>query len=108
MARFLKWLLIVPVAAIVLALAVANRHTATIYLDPFPGGVPDGPQITAPFYLVLLLILMFGVLIGGVATWLRQGSKRREARRTRAELRRAHAELARNDLLPAIEHRKSA
>ncbi|WP_395697094.1 lipopolysaccharide assembly protein LapA domain-containing protein [Methylocella sp.] len=108
MARFLKWLILLPVAAVVLALAVANRHSVTIYLDPFPGGVPDGPQVAAPFYLVLLLTLMLGVLIGGVAAWMRQGARRREARRTRADLRRAHAELARNDLLPALEHRKGA
>ena len=111
MARFLKWLILLPVAAVILALAVANRHMATIYLDPFPNGGPNGPQLSAPFYLLMLGTLMAGVLIGGVATWMGQGRKRREARQAKAELRRARAEIVKHEpqtppLIPALEHRK--
>lgn len=107
MARILKWLILVPIAVIVLALALANRHLVTIHLDPFPEGGPNGPQISAPFYLVMFTMLMVGVAIGGVATWLRQGAHRRASRRARAELRRVNAERAREELHPALEHRKS-
>ncbi|WP_395666572.1 lipopolysaccharide assembly protein LapA domain-containing protein [Methylocella sp.] len=111
MARFLKWLILLPVAAVILALAVANRHMATIYLDPFPNGGPNGPQVSAPFYLLMLGTLMVGVLIGGVATWMGQGRSRRAARQARAELRRTRAELVQLEpqtpsLVPALERRK--
>lgn len=102
--RFLKWLILLPVIAVVLALAVANRHVMTLYLDPFPGGGPNGPQLAAPVYLIMLTSMMAGVLLGGVAAWLRQGRQRREGRRARAELRRVNAERARQELHPALEH----
>ncbi|ACK49126.1 conserved hypothetical protein [Methylocella silvestris BL2] len=106
MARFLKWLILLPVIFVALALALANRHAVTLYLDPFPNGGVNGPQLSAPFYLVLFLTLMVGVALGGVATWMGQGAQRRAGRRARAELRRVNAERARQTLHPAIEHRK--
>ena len=108
MMRFLKWLILLPIVVVLLALALANRHQVTLYLDPFPGGAPNGPQLSAPLYLVLLSAVMAGVLIGGVAAWLKQGRQRREGRRARAELRRVNAERARQDLHPALEHHKGA
>ncbi len=108
MARFLKWLLLLPIVVIGLALALANRQITTIYFDPFPNGGVNGPQISAPFFLILFVALMVGVVIGGVATWIRQGPNRRAARRARAALRRLNAERARQNLHPAIEHRAGA
>lgn len=108
MKRFLKWLFLLPLFVIGAAIAMANRQMATIYFDPFPNGGPNGPQISAPFFLILFVALMAGVLIGGVATWLGQRSQRRAARQARAELRRINAERARQNLRPAIENRKSA
>ncbi len=107
MARFLKWLFLLPIAVVALALAIANRQETTIYFDPFPNGGPNGPHLSAPFFIILFVALMAGVLIGGVATWIGQGPRRRAARRTRAELRRVKAEQARQNLHPAIEHRSN-
>ncbi len=86
MKTFLKWLILLPLFVIGAAIALANRQITTIYFDPFPNGGANGPQISAPFFLILFVALMAGVLIGGVATWLGQGAHRRAARRTRAEL----------------------
>jgi hypothetical protein len=108
MKTFLKWLFLLPLFVIGAAIALANRQEATIYFDPFPGGGAGGPQISAPFFLILFAALMAGALIGGVATWLGQGTHRRAARRTRAELRRLNAERTRQNLHPAIESRKGA
>ena len=104
MARFFKWLFLLPIIVIGLALALANRQLTTIYFDPFPNGGVNGPQISAPFFLILFVALMIGVIIGGVATWVGQGPNRRAARRARAELRRLNAERARLNLHPAIEN----
>jgi hypothetical protein len=108
MARFFKWLLLLPIIVIGLALALANRQPTTIYFDPFPNGGVNGPQISAPFFLILFVALMVGVVIGGVATWVGQGASRRAARRARAELRRLGAERARQNLHPAIENHSGA
>jgi uncharacterized integral membrane protein len=109
MKRFLNWLILLPLLAIGAAIALANRQMTTIYFDPFPNGGPNGPQLSAPFWLILFTALMAGVLIGGVASWLGQATHRRAARRARAELRRLNAERARQNLQqPAIEYRKRA
>jgi len=84
MARFFKWLLLLPIIVIGLALALANRQPTTIYFDPFPNGGVNGPQISAPFFLILFVALMVGVVIGGVATWVGQGASRRAARSRQA------------------------
>ena len=58
MKRFFKFLFLLPVALVVLALAVANRHKVTIFLDPFAGPMPEGTQIVAPLYIVMLLAVI--------------------------------------------------
>jgi len=88
----LKLLLLVPLGLIGLAFAIANRHLVTVSFDPFSGGDIEGVQITAPLFIVLLLAIMFGVILGGVVTWLEQGKNRRAARQARAELDRLRGE----------------
>jgi hypothetical protein len=95
MVRFLKLLLLVPVALVVLAFAIANRHLVTVSFDPFSGTDIDGPQITAPLFILLFLATMCGVLIGGLATWLTNGKSRRAARLARAEADRLRGETER-------------
>jgi uncharacterized integral membrane protein len=108
MIRFLKLLLLLPVVVAVLAVALANRQSVNVSLDPFAAaeGHP-GPQIVAPLYLVLLVSVMVGVLIGGVATWIEQGRHRRAARRAIAEARRLTAESARLSARTSADKRKS-
>lgn len=87
-------LILAPLALVIVALAVANRHPVTLSLDP----VTANPKlaVTLPLFVVLLLTLLVGVIIGGIAAWLRQGRWRRAARRAEAEARRLRAE---NDAL---------
>ncbi|WP_036255718.1 LapA family protein [Methylocapsa acidiphila] len=106
MIRFLRLLLLLPIVAAVLAVAVANRQPVALALDPFVATGHPGPQIVAPLYLILLICVMVGVFIGGVATWIEQGKHRRAARRAVAEARRLTAESARLSYRPATEKRK--
>jgi len=84
-------LILVPLAVFIVALAIANRHPVTLSLDPL---APDQPAlaVTQPLFLILLLAVLAGVIVGGVASWLRQGRWRRAARRTEAEARALRAE----------------
>ena len=82
------WTLGAVLAAVFLiTLAVANRHGVQLVLDPF---TPEAPVISAmlPFYVYLFAMLILGVILGGLATWVNQGKWRRLVRiRTHESLR---------------------
>jgi hypothetical protein len=93
--RRIVWLLVAfPAAAILVTLAVANRHAVRLVLDPFR---PEEPAlwIDLPFYAYLLIALVIGVALGGTATWMTQSRWRRTARRRAQEALRWQAEADR-------------
>ena len=82
-------------AAIVLvSIAVANRHSVALVLDPFR---PEAPalQIVLPFYAHFIGALIAGVLLGGVATWVTQGRWRRSSRKSVEDAKRWRTEADR-------------
>jgi uncharacterized integral membrane protein len=87
----LRWLFVVPVALLLIVFAVTNRGTVGISLDPF-SSVPPALSIHLPLFLVILIVLMVGVVIGGIAAWPRQRKWRRAARELELELRIARAD----------------
>lgn len=82
--RFLKALVLLPIAIIVVLLAVANRAPVTLSFDPFSQDVPEF-ALTLPLFAVIFAAVMIGVVIGGTATWLAQGRSRQERRRYKRE-----------------------
>ena len=94
MLRFLGLLILLPIAVVVVALAVANRHAVTLSLDPFN---PASPALSAqaPLYVVVFAAVAVGILLGGIGAWRNQGRWRREARRGRAEAARWKSEATR-------------
>jgi len=100
MVRFLKFIIIAPIAIALLAFAFANRQTVTVSFDPFPSGDIPAFAVSLPLFVLLILTAMIGVVAGGVAVWLAQGRHRRAARRLRAEAEswRAEAEASRTRL----------
>jgi uncharacterized integral membrane protein len=93
MRALIKFLLVTPVAILLLAFAFANRQTVSVSFDPFASGEASAPALAAPLFLVLLLVLMLGVVVGGLATWLGQSKFRRAARQARAEADRLRSEV---------------
>ena len=94
MLRFLKAVILLPVAIAVVLLAVANRGPVTFSLDPFADGVP-ALAVVLPLYAVLFLAVALGVVIGGVAAWGAQGKHRRARRAQGRELTRLRTEAER-------------
>jgi uncharacterized integral membrane protein len=94
MRRFLSIVILVPLALLVIVLSVANRAPVTFSLDPFDGAAPAFAT-TAPFFVFLFAALLFGILLGGIAAWLRQGRWRRLARHERARADRLQREVDR-------------
>lgn len=78
--RFLWLLIAIPTVIVLIALAVANRQSVQLILDPFSASNPAF-AIEAPLFLLVLLAVGAGVLLGGIVTWFGQGKWRKSARR---------------------------
>jgi uncharacterized integral membrane protein len=94
MIRFLKALILLPVAILIVLLAVANRAPVQLSLDPFS---QDAPEIATnlPLFAVIFASVMVGIVIGGTATWLSQGKHRRARRHYRREVGHLRTETER-------------
>ena len=82
--RFMLIVVFVPLAVILIALAVANRELVSFTIDPFNPGNP-ALTLTLPLFIFLFLALVVGLIIGSAATWLRQGRYRKLARQRGVE-----------------------
>ena len=99
--KIITAIIVVPLAVVIIAFAVANRQAVTVSFDPFSATNP-AYAATLPLFAVIFAVLIVGVLIGGIAAWIRQGKWRRSARRLDAEVRALHDEMA------TIRHRFSS
>ena len=84
---------LVPLAIVLIAFAVANRRAVTVSFDPFSASDPAA-SATLPLFALIILLLIVGVLIGGLASWLRQGKWRSAARRFERELQQLRGKIA--------------
>ena len=94
MLGFLKALVLVPLAVLVVLLSVANRGPVTLSFDPFAKGPPE-LAVTLPLYGLILASVVLGVLVGGIGTWLAGGKHRRARRMSAREVNRLSAEADR-------------
>ncbi len=94
MRKIVTALILVPLAILFICFAVANRQTVVVSLDPFDQAHP-AMALALPLFALILVLIIGGVIIGGVATWLRQGKWRRAARLAEAEARELRTELDR-------------
>jgi uncharacterized integral membrane protein len=79
-------LIVVPLAVVIIAFAVANRQAVTVSFDPFSAASP-AYAASLPLFAIVFAVLILGVLIGGIATWIRQSKWRRTAGRLDSEVR---------------------
>ena len=90
----LRPFLTIPIALVVIILAVANRHDVTVHLFPLPW------DIDVPLYALLILVFALGAAAGGFAMWagrLKRQRKQRAkavARQEKAALRQQKSERA--------------
>ena len=93
--RILTIVVFVPLAIILIALAVANREPVAFTLDPFN---PGNPALTVklPLFVLLFLALIIGLLVGSAATWIKQGRFRKLARQRGDEVRTLRDAAIRN------------
>jgi uncharacterized integral membrane protein len=96
--KILTWIVVLPIAIFIIAFAVANRQVVTVSFDPLSQANPSY-SASLPLFILIFVLVILGVVVGGVAAWLRQSKWRRAARKLDAENRQLLQELA------SIRHR---
>ena len=86
--RVLFWVVTIAAAIFLIPFAVANREPVSVGLWPLPF------LIEVPLYLLVLLVLLAGFVIGATATWIAGRRVRRELRRRRRRVEALERELA--------------
>lgn len=91
--RIVGWVVLVPLCAVLVIFALANRQLVAVNFNPFAAVPALEPGTGVPMFLVMFGVLLVGVLLGGIATWFAQGQHRRDERAFRRENERLHREL---------------
>ncbi len=97
--------ILAPLAIAIVMFAVANRKMITVSFDPFDSAQPAF-ALTMPLFMLIFALVALGVVVGGIAAWLRQHKWRMRARRAEAEARDLRARLDTQQLrrnVPALE-----
>jgi uncharacterized integral membrane protein len=92
LSKLVFWLVLVPLAIIILMFAVANREIVTVSFDPFDATAPAA-SVSVPLFALIFVLVILGVIVGGVAAWLRQSGYRRVARQRDAEVSALRREI---------------
>lgn len=95
MLRLLKALIVLPIAILVIAFIVANRHSVIVGFDPIDIANPAF-ALEMPVFLLTLICVFAGVVVGSVATWFGAAAVRREARDKRIEAAKWQREAERH------------
>ncbi|MGH6975232.1 MAG: lipopolysaccharide assembly protein LapA domain-containing protein [Stellaceae bacterium] len=72
--KLFHWLVTAPVALVLVVFAISNRARVSVTLWPFPF------EIETQLFLVILLSLLAGLLVGMLLAWLSGSAARRESR----------------------------
>ncbi|MGH7072793.1 MAG: lipopolysaccharide assembly protein LapA domain-containing protein [Stellaceae bacterium] len=96
--RYVYWAVTALIALVLVLFAVSNRTGVSLTLFPVPA------KLEAPLYLVVLVTLVVGFLLGEAAAWIGGARRRAEAR----DLRRRHDRLQREMVAtkPAAEPKR--
>lgn len=79
--KHLSWIVTVPLLAVAVIFAVNHRGMVTLDLWPLP------MQVQTPLYLVVLLAIFVGFVIGGAVMWVSQHRVRKRLREARQRAR---------------------
>ena len=90
--KLVFWLVLVPLAIVILMFAVANREIVTVSFDPFSSTRPAA-SVSVPLFVLIFSLVILGVIIGGIAAWLRQSGYRRAARLRQSDVAALRREI---------------
>lgn len=92
--RIIGWVVVLPLTAAVIALAVANRAPVTVAWNPLEAGTA-GHGFAVPLFLVGFFFFAAGAVVGGFVVWNTQRRFRRAARERRDTIRDLEAHVER-------------
>jgi uncharacterized integral membrane protein len=85
----------IPLGILLIVLAVANRQLVSLALNPF-NPADQTLSVSAPLFVLLILSVILGILIGAIVTWFSQGKYRKRARNESRAAQRWQAEADRH------------
>ncbi len=91
MKQILRWLITFPVLLLSGFLLIANSHTVFISLDPF-NSVDPALSLELSLYIVILVSISIGLLLGGIIVWLGQHKYRKASRIHKKDANKWHSE----------------
>ena len=92
--RIIALAILIPLGIILIMLSVANRTAVTLALNPFDPS-DQVLSVTLPFFVFVFVALIVGMIIGSLATWVKQGKHRKQARVQASEAVKWHSEADR-------------
>ncbi len=89
--KIVTFLILLPIAIVLIVLSVANRGAVTLALNPFQ---PSDTvlSVSGPLFVFLFVTFMLGMIVGSLATWFKQGKYRKKARTEAREAVKWHTE----------------
>ena len=99
--KILSFIILVPLAIVMVVFCVANREAVTVSLDPI--GTMSQFAFQAPLFILLMGAVIVGVVLGGFGTWLTQAHYRRKSwkRKYEVERLRRESEESKSEAAPA-------
>ena len=106
--RILSFLILVPLAILLVVFCVSNRGPVTVSLDPL--GTMQQFTYSMPLFILMIGAVIVGLILGGTGTWLTQAHYRRKAWKRRNEIERLKrdADDARERLRVVTEEKAKA
>ncbi|MEX0751581.1 MAG: LapA family protein [Xanthobacteraceae bacterium] len=86
---------LIPLAVVIVSFAVANRQTVVVSFDPFDSAQP-AYAASMPLFVLIFILVIFGIVLGGAVAWLGKMRWRWAARRAEHDIGELRRE---NDLL---------
>lgn len=95
MRKVFNYIILLPLAIVLILLSVANRQTTQFNLDPLD---PANPAVSVelPLFVFLFMAVILGMLLGGFLMWLSQGKHRKALREKSHEAEKLVQEQAKN------------
>lgn len=87
-AKLAATIITLPITLAVVLFAVSNRHVVELQFWPLPG------TLDLPLYIIGLVTMVVGFLIGGIIAWIGAGEARHRARVAERDARGLEAKLA--------------
>ena len=85
MLRYIKLVLLAAILIVIVTLSLANRGAVTLHLLPEAIAHIMPLSVQVPLFLVILISILVGLLLGYIFEWLREHKHRREAARRKRE-----------------------